>query len=95
MPLQAYIKQLNPRNFQRVLEKIRIKLGLDKTLTPHALRHSFATHLLEEGAEIRTIQKLMGHKSIQSTQRYTQVTEEQLLKNYNKFTQRDKINLKN
>ena len=72
--------------------KIRKKLGLHESFTPHALRHSFATHMLDGGADVRTIQKLMGHKSLKSTQLYTEVSQEKLLGSYKKFHPRNKIN---
>jgi integrase/recombinase XerD len=79
-PNNVYIfsekKALTPRNIQKILNKIKIKLGLQKKLSPHKLRHSFATHLLEAGTDIRTIQTLLGHENLQTTQIYTQVTEE-------------------
>jgi len=84
-------KRLNPRIFQRDLEKIRNKLGLENNLTPHALRHSFATHMLEAGAEIRVIQKLLGHRSIKSTETYTEVTNEHMQKVHEKFRKEIKI----
>ena len=73
-------KKLNSGVFQRDFRKIRKKLGLNEKFTPHALRHSFATHMLESGADVRTIQKLLGHKSLKSTQIYTEVSQTQLSK---------------
>jgi len=61
---------------------IRRELGLPETATPHALRHSYATHLLGAGADVRTIQELLGHASLSTTQRYTEVDEASLLKAY-------------
>jgi len=84
-------KKLNPGVFQRDFRKIRKKLGLSEKFTPHALRHSFATHMLESGADVRTIQKLLGHKSLKSTQVYTEVSQTQLSKLYEKFNPRKKI----
>ena len=84
-------KKLNSAVFQRDFRKIRKKLKLSENFTPHALRHSFATHMLEEGADVRTIQKLLGHRSLKSTQIYTEVSQTQLSKLYEKFNPRKKI----
>ena len=84
-------KKLNSAVFQRDFRKIRKKLNLNEKYTPHALRHSFATHMLESGADVRTIQKLLGHRSLKSTQIYTEVSQTQLSKLYEKFNPRKKI----
>ena len=73
---------LSPRHVQATVQNLRGRLGLPDTATPHALRHSFATHLLGAGADLRSIQELLGHASLSTTQRYADVDAEGLLAAY-------------
>ena len=75
-------KPLDPAIFQLQLRKLRAQLNLPETTTPHAFRHSFATHLLSSGGDLRSIQELLGHESLSTTQRYTQVDKARLLAAY-------------
>lgn len=70
--------RLTARSVERLFKKYLVEVGLDPALSPHALRHSFATHLLDAGADLRSVQELMGHANLSSTQIYTHVTAERL-----------------
>jgi integrase/recombinase XerC len=75
---------LNPRMVQKAMQAARMQLGLPATATPHAMRHSFATHLLAAGGDLRAIQELLGHASLSTTQAYTAVDTARLMEIYDK-----------
>lgn len=73
-------KALTTRNIQKIIKRTKERAGINKKVTPHTLRHSFATHLLEQGIDIRTIQAMLGHASLNTTQVYTHISSEQIKK---------------
>lgn len=84
-------KPLAPRAIQATLAQLRMQLGLPQSTTPHAMRHSFATHLLSAGGDLRTIQELLGHSSLSATQVYTQVDDARLMEVYRKAHPKAKL----
>ena len=77
--------RLTPRSIERIVKKHAIKVGISKKVTPHVIRHSFATDLLRNGADLRAVQMLLGHSSISTTQVYTHITDKHLKEVHKKF----------
>ncbi len=88
--LNNHGKQITRQGFFKILKKIAIEKGLLKTVPPHSLRHSFASHLLENGADLRSIQEMLGHSNISTTQIYTHITNNAIKNNYQEFHPRNK-----
>jgi integrase/recombinase XerC len=75
---------MNSRGVARVVDRIVALSGIGRKITPHALRHSFATHLLDAGADLRSIQEMLGHRSLSTTQKYTTVGVNRLMEIYDR-----------
>ena len=88
--LNKFGRRITARSVARMLEKYLKMTGLDHRTSPHTLRHSFATHLLDSGADIRSVQELLGHKSLTTTQIYTHVSTANLRAIYEKAHPRAK-----
>ena len=76
--------RMNPRGVARVVERVVRESGIGRTISPHALRHTFATHLLDAGADLRSIQEMLGHRSLSTTQKYTTVSVSRLMEVYDR-----------
>lgn len=87
--LNNHGKEMTRQGFFKIIKRIAKDKDINKNITPHMLRHSFATHLLNNGADLRTIQEMLGHSSISTTQIYTNVTNDILKENYDLYKRRD------
>jgi integrase/recombinase XerC len=75
---------MNPRGVARVVERAVRRSGISRKISPHVLRHTFATHLLDAGADLRSIQEMLGHRSLSTTQKYTTVSVSRLMEVYDR-----------
>jgi integrase/recombinase XerC len=82
--LNRFNKRLTTRSVARILQQLVTAVGLLTPVSPHALRHTFATHMLDAGADLRAVQELLGHKSLSTTQKYTHVSIDHLMETYDK-----------
>jgi integrase/recombinase XerD len=90
MFLNNHGKMLSRSGFNKILKFIAKYNKIDKYLTPHVIRHSFATHLIENGADIRVVQELLGHENIETTEIYTHISNKYIIDNYKNYHPRSK-----
>ncbi len=88
--LNNHGKRITRQGLYKMIEKIALEQGIDKEITPHVLRHSFATHMIECGADIRSVQELLGHENVVTTEIYTHLANNFIKENYDEFFNRSK-----
>ena len=88
--LNNHGKELTRQGLYKILKDLAENANIDKEITPHVLRHSFATHLIECGADIRSVQELLGHENAETTEIYTHIADNFIESNYNKYFKRNK-----
>ena len=87
--LNNHGREMTRQGFFLIIKKIAKEKNINKNITPHTLRHSFATHLLNNGADLRTIQEMLGHENLTTTQIYTNISSDILKENYELYKRRD------
>ena len=75
-------KQISAREIRNIINRLKVKAGIDINISPHTFRHTFATHMLNEGADLRSVQELLGHENLSTTTIYTHLTNEKLRRTY-------------
>lgn len=88
--LNRWGRRITPRSIARIVNEISVRSGIGKKISPHTIRHSFATHLLDSGADLRAIQELLGHESLSTTQKYTAVNVHHMMEVYDRAHPRSK-----
>lgn len=86
--LNKFDKPISRQYFHRIIKQYALKVGITKEISPHTLRHSFATHLLEHGAQLRVVQEMLGHSNVATTQIYTTITQNRIVSAYDMYTKR-------